>query len=140
MANVLNVKGLDTLQELADASAGLLVTSETDAPFEPVYLGLAGDCEELTEAVMQQLVPEFRAVSMLDRAIAGPDPVDQFFDEPPCEEGDDDKWQNLYDVLTDVLEKPRVFCVGRGPAITVYLVGRTNDGAFVGLKTVKVET
>ena len=119
------------LTELKGASEGFLYPSETDAPIEPFDWGTAG-------------------ASLSDdrvRALAGRKP-----DTPIEEEGLDEflrplladevlagRARGLKEALERSLEGLRVFRIGR-TSIDVFVVGKTEDGGWAGVKTRVVET
>ncbi len=117
---------LDTLRA---ASKGLVFTSETDAPLEPFAWAESG---AFSDSRLRQL--------------AGADPdeaveqttLDRFFHTVPSE--DKKKFQKLAQTLQHQLSDIRVYKVGDEAEQTAYIVGKTNDGRWAGLKTTIVET
>jgi hypothetical protein len=117
---------LDALQK---ASKGLVFTSETDAPLEPF---LWKDGAALTH---EQLL-----------GLAGADPdtpveetsLDSFFRVVPKE--DRPKFEKLTKVLREQLAGVKVYKLGEDAEKPVYVVGKTPDGQWAGLKTTVVET
>ncbi len=117
------------VKELTTASKGLLFPSETDAPFEafawpgaaspPNETAVRANCGAATDAPVEQLT-----LAELTRTI-------------PSENRDD--YAPLFAVLRNKLKGVTVFKVG-AVNIDVYIVGRTADGQYVGVKTQVVET
>jgi hypothetical protein len=117
---------LDTLKQ---ASKGLLFPSESEAPLEPFawkdggaltherLLELAG-AEEGTAVEETDLATLLRAIPPEDKA----------------------KFDKLAKVLQEQLSGIKVYKVGDEAEREVYLVGKTKDGWWAGLKTTVVET
>ena len=103
---------LDALQK---ASKGLRYTSETDAPLQAFVWK---ERKELTGAEEKTLDGFFRAVPSEDKA----------------------KFQKLAQVLREQLSAVKVYKVGEEAEKEVYIVGKTKDGRWAGLKTTVVET
>ncbi|MFM8273113.1 MAG: nuclease A inhibitor family protein [Gemmata sp.] len=116
-------------KDLTTAVQGLLYTSETDAPFEPfAWTGAAGTAVE--DAV--------RANS----GARGDAPIEQqtlaqFARTIPDESRGD--YAPLFALLKNNIKNVTVVRVGE-INIDIYLVGRTADGQFSGVKTKAVET
>jgi histidine triad (HIT) family protein len=103
------------LDALRKASKGLRYTSETDAPLEPLVWP---DAPKLAGAKERTLDSFFHAVPSEDKA----------------------KFQKLADVLKQQLSDIKVYTVGNEAEKQAYIVGKTTDGRWVGLKTTVVET
>lgn len=117
------------LKELKDAAKGLLFPSETDAPIEVfAWPGVAGSPDETTlraNAKVGKGAPIER-VTLADLAKTLPEESrSEFFP--------------LFAILTRQLSDTVVFKVGE-ITIDVYVIGRTTDGQFAGIKTKIVET
>lgn len=117
------------LKELATAVTGLLFPSETDAPLEPfAWPGAAGPPDEgavrANACVATDAPVERVTLAELTRTI----PDDNRGDYGP-----------LFAVLRNRLKNVAVFKVGE-LTIDVYIVGRTTDGQYAGVKTQVVET
>lgn len=127
------------IQSLKAACKGLLYPSETDAPFT-TFTWNKGEAN-LTPAVVRQL------------AQCGPDqPIEEmkladFFCDltaeqdwhGPKEKADVKKFRALEHAIQANLSDACVFRIGR-TKIDVYIVGRTADDAWAGVKTHAVET
>jgi hypothetical protein len=115
---------------LAKASQGLLFPSETDAPLEPFRWANAG--HKLTKDKVRQFAgaPKGAAVeeTTLDDLLASV-PAE---DRPPFDQ--------LAATIQAQLSGVKVYKVGHDPAKQVYVVGKTADGQWAGLKTTVVET
>jgi hypothetical protein len=117
------------LKELKDAAKGLLFPSETDAPIEAfVWPGAASPPDEAAvraNAKVAKGTPvEKTTLPDLTRTI------------PEESRGD---FLPLFGVLAHHLSGTVVFKVGE-VNIDVYIVGRTADGQYAGVKTQVVET
>jgi hypothetical protein len=103
------------LDALRKASKGLRYTSETDAPLQAFVWK---DAKELTGAEETTLDRFFRAVPSEDKA----------------------KFEKLAQVLRQQLSDLKVYKLGEEAEKEVYIVGKTKDGRWAGLKTTVVET
>jgi hypothetical protein len=123
---------------LKQASKGLVYLSETDAPFETFSWGKAGG--DLTPANVRKLA---KAGAKAPVEEVGLDdffkPLTEEHDHSPEEAEDIGKYKILMKVMNDQLTDAAVFKVGK-VNIDVYVVGKTKDGEWVGLKTKAVET
>jgi hypothetical protein len=117
---------LDALQR---ASEGLRYTSETDAGFKP-FVWNNGDA--LTHERLRE-----RAGATPDTAVEETT-LDRFFRAVPSE--DKAKFQKLAQVLKEQLSDIKVYKLGEEAEKEVYIVGKTADGRWAGLKTTVVET
>jgi hypothetical protein len=117
---------LDALQK---ASKGLLFPSETDATIEP-FLWKDGD--RLTH---EQLLKLAKAGSETPVEEAS---LDDFFRVVPKE--DRPKFDKLLKALREQLSGVKVYKLGGEPEKPVYVVGKTQDGQWAGVKTTVVET
>jgi hypothetical protein len=124
---------------LTKASKGLLYPSETDAPFEVfVWHDATGP---LTTAKLLALAKQAPASPVAVTTI------DDFF-APLVAEADwhgreekaiVQKFKQLRQAVEAQLADAKVFRIG-AIEITIYLVGKTRDGDWAGLKTMAVET
>ncbi len=124
---------------LTKASKGLLYPSETDAPFE--VFNWKNGTGALTSAKLLTLAKQ-DAASPVESIT-----VDAFF--APLVGAKDwhgreeksivQKFKELRQAVDAHLTEPKVFRVGE-VEITIYLVGKTQDGDWAGLKTTSVET
>ena len=117
------------LDALARASRGLRYTSETDAGFEP-FAWKDGDA--LTEGRLLHLAGEPAGTAV------EPTSLDDFFRAVPAE--DRAAFQKLAGALRAQLSGVQVYKVGDEAERRVYLVGKSRDGRWAGLRTTVVET
>jgi hypothetical protein len=117
------------LAALAQASKGLRYTSETDAPLEPFAWK---DGDDLTEDRLRQRAGA-EAGTPVERTT-----LDAFFHAVPSE--DRPGFDKLAEVLRAQLSGVQVYKVGDEAERQVYVVGKTRDGRWAGLKTTVVET
>ena len=117
------------LSQLRLAVAGLLYPSESDEPFEVFTLPATEGSSRA--AVAARATANANAMSEQT--------LEAFFGELV----DDDqaiRFESLRKVLESNLSGLGVFRVTRGSEVDVYIVGRALDGAWIGLKTLSVET
>ena len=127
------------LRELAD---GLLFSSEADHPFEAVHVVDDAPDSELTPERVRSLLSlpldtPLQRVSVervLGRHTVFTDPAD----------GEAQALRPRYEAMHTFLEHGlrdvQAFRAGRAPTITVWLLGRADNGDLVGYRTVAVET
>ena len=122
-------KRFPAVDALRKASKGLLMPSESDAPFGAFAWDATG---ELTPDRLLQLahVPKGTAVEEAS--------LDDLFRTVPVEERA--KFQRLRHALEEQLSGVRVYKLGDEAERAVYVVGQTKDGHWAGLKTSVVET
>ena len=125
---------------LKAAAKGVTYESESDEPFEVFQWKAADVGDDLTAAGAAAL-----------GGVAGPAAeltVEQFF-APLVKaqkwHGDAErevvsKYQALAEAVHAHLAESRVYKIGGGPEKTIYVVGRSKTGSWVGLKTTAVET
>jgi Nuclease A inhibitor-like protein len=121
--------GDPVLAALSQAAQGLRYTSETDAPLEPFLWDVKGD---LTEAELHK-----RAGVGTDEPV-GADTLEDFFRAVPPE--DRPQFDKLAATLRAQLSGIKVYRVGGEAEKTAFIVGKTKDGRWAGLKTTVVET
>ena len=111
------------------AAKGLLFPSESDAPLEPF---LWDDGGKLTKDRLRELAgaEEGTAVEELS--------LDNLLATVPGEERP--KFYKLAQAVKQQLSGVKVYKVGDDPETAVYVVGKTEDGKWAGLKTSVVET
>ena len=124
--------------ELKQKTAGLLMMSESDYPFEIVQWNDAADlsAESLRRRVgaasdapiSEQSVDEFFHAALSARA-----------DQPIEAQRTARQYQALVQFLKENLQDLKVYRIGER-AIHIYLIGRTAAGDFVGLSTQLIET
>jgi hypothetical protein len=117
------------VEALRQASKGLLMPSESDAPFEPFQWDDAG---ELTPDQLRKLARAPKGATIEE------DYLDDILDQVPDE--DRARFQKLGQVIGEQLSGVKVYRVGDEPEKAVYIVGKTRDGKRAGLKTTVVET
>lgn len=117
------------LPVLQKATEGLRYTSETDAPLEPF---LWQDGAKLTKKHLLELAGAEAGTRVEE------EPVGFFFQTVPPE--DKAMFEQLAAVLGEQLSGVKVYKVGNQAEKQVYVVGKTSDGKWAGLKTTVVET
>jgi histidine triad (HIT) family protein len=117
---------LDALQK---AAKGLQYTSETEAKLEPF---LWEDGDKLTDDRLLELAGEEEGTAVEQQSL------DDFFHAVPPE--DKEKFSKLAKVLQEQLSGVKVYKVGDEPEKQVYIIGKTTDRKWAGLKTTVVET
>jgi hypothetical protein len=119
-----------TVDALAKASKGLLFPSETDAPLEPFLWEGSGD--KLTKDKVRQLVGAPKGAAIEETTL------DDLLSTVP--EEDRPQFDKLAAAIKQQLSGVKVYKVGDEPEKSVYVVGKTSDGKWAGLKTTVVET
>ncbi|SRR6266542_5244766 len=117
------------LDALKKAVKGLKYTSETEAKLEPF---LWEDGDKRTDQRLLELAGEEKGTAVEQESL------DDFFHAVPPE--DKEKFDKLAKVLQEQLSGVRVYKIGVEADKKVYLVGKTEDGKWAGLKTTVVET
>jgi hypothetical protein len=117
---------LDALQK---AAKGLLFVSETEDRLDPF---LWEDGDKLTDDRLLELAGEEEGTAVEQESL------DDFFHAVPPE--DKDKSQKLAKVLQEQLSGVKIYKVDDEAEKQVYIVGKTTDGKWAGLKTTVVET
>jgi hypothetical protein len=123
------VKKHPAVDALKKASKGLLFPSESEAPLEPF---LWEDGGKLTKDQLRELTgaEEGAAVEELS--------LDDLLQTVPSE--DRPKFDKLASAVKQQVSGVKVYKVGDEPERAVYVVGKTPDGKWAGLKTSVVET
>jgi hypothetical protein len=114
-------------EELTQATKGLLYISETDAELTPVTFA-AG----IIDANLVQKVAGVKTSTKVEESS-----LDEFFRVVPAED------KAKYARLTKVLKRLtgiKVFKLGDEPEKQLFVVGKDEEGAVVGLRTIVVET
>jgi hypothetical protein len=120
------------LTALQKASAGLLYPSDSDEPFEAFSWGKANG--NLAPAVVQKFA------GAGTKGPAQQVTLGDFFKNLTSDDNDDaEKYKALLKVVNEQLAGVKVFRFGDVEA-EIYLVGKTKDGEWAGLKTKAVET
>ena len=115
---------------LAKASQGLLFPSETDAPLEPFLWEGAGD--KLTKDKVRQLAGAEKGAAVEETTL------DDLLSTVP--EEDRPQFDKLAGAIKGQLSGVKVYKVGDEPERQVYVVGKTSDGKWAGLKATVVQT
>jgi hypothetical protein len=118
---------VDALQK---ASKGLSMPSESDAPFEAFLWDTAADMLSQDKVV--------KLAGAVEGSSVEEDTLDGLFRTVPNE--DKAKFQKLAEAIKQQLSGVKVYKVGDEAEREVYIVGRTMDGKWAGLKTSVVET
>lgn len=126
------------VKELKELTEGLLFMSESDYPFEIVYL------EGKTELSQQQL--RELAGTAADAPVETRT-VEEFFraamSEPEWKKGQDlalaRRYQSIVRLLKESLAELRVYRIG-AIDIPVFILGKSSEGNWMGLSTRVVET
>jgi hypothetical protein len=117
------------VESLRKASQGLLMPSESDAPFEAFQWDDPG---ELTPDRLRKLARAPKGATVEE------DSLDDILGQVPDE--DRAKFQNLGQAIQEQLSGVKVYRVGDEPEKAVYIVGKTKEGKWAGFKTTVVET
>jgi hypothetical protein len=118
------------VEALAKASKGLLFPSETDAPLEPFLWENAGD--KLTKDRVKQLAGAAKGAAVEETTL------DDLLATVP--EEDRPQFDKLAAAIKGQLSGVKVYKVGDEAEKQAYVVGKTSDGQWAGLKTTVVET
>ena len=133
----MNLEQLET--ELKQAVNGLLMRSETDEPFE-FYYDEEHAGSKLNEETVRKLagMPAQYPMKVVD--------LDEFLrsqvrpaEETPDELARAERFRQLQAKLHELLPDVKVYRIGE-TRITAFILGTTQAGEIVGLKTVQVET
>ena len=128
----------DLIPELEAACKDLLWRSEADYPFEVAAVPIT----KAPPSINMQLLatyPDDTPVAIVS--------LEKFFAQSIVERSWFDahelslvkRYRNLWDLLETILETPQVYRIG-SVEIDVYLLGKTEDGQVIGVKTKVVET
>ena len=118
------------VEALQKAAKGLLFPSESEAKLEPFLWKDGGD--KLTDAHLLELSGAEEDTPVAEETL------DSFFRVVPKE--DRPKFDKLAQTLQAQLSDVKVYKVGAEAEKEVYIVGKTADGQWAGLKTSVVET
>jgi hypothetical protein len=126
-------------KELMEVSEGLLMLSETDAPFEFYYHQKPEDKFDEDIVVEWDGKPGGTAVQVLT--------LGDFFNrmKNPHKDADEtqkknaERFKKLEAKLNELLEDVKVYKLSE-ITLPVYIIGRTKSGDYAGLKTLVVET
>ncbi|RIJ41702.1 nuclease A inhibitor family protein [Pontibacter oryzae] len=127
-------------KELMQASEGLLMQSETDAPFE-FYYHEKPESEPFTEDTIVEwdgkpggAKVEIVAVEEFLKNMTHPDS-----DAAQEQHENAERFRLLQVKLKELLQDVKVFKISQ-VSMPVYLIGKTENGDYAGLKTLVVET
>ena len=130
----------DFLAKVKLASEGLYMVSETDAPFEPIDLGVQPK-EEFNQQHLLNLLskPEDATVEVqeVDYFLRNMTKAREGAREEKLEEVK--RFQHLQQLLIEQLNDVKVYRVGK-IQVDTFILGWTSEGHVVGLKTFQVET
>lgn len=115
------------MDALRQASKGLMMPSESDAPFDVVQLD--GDP---SPAKLRQVAGAAKDAAIEETSL------DELFRTVPSE--DKGKFQKLRQVIETQLSGVKVYTVGNEAERQILIVGKSPDGLWAGLKTSVVET
>jgi hypothetical protein len=124
------VKKQPAVDALEKASKGLLFPSESEAPLKPFVWKGTGD--NLTPDRVRELAGAAKGVSVEQTSL------DELFATVPTE--DRPQFDKLAAAIKGQLSGVKVYKVGDEAERQVYVVGKTADGQWAGLKTTVVET
>jgi hypothetical protein len=119
-----------TVEALRKAARGLLLPSETDAPLKPFLWEGAGG--KLSKDRVRELAGAEEGASVEETSL------DDLFQAVPDE--DRPQFEKLAEAIRGQLSGVKVYKVGDEAEREVYIVGKTSDGQWAGLKTRVVET
>jgi hypothetical protein len=123
----LMAKQNDALDALRQASKGLKMPSESDAPFEVVRV--EGEPTPVSLRTLARAPKD---------AVVEEGTLDTLFGTVPSE--DRAKFQKLRQAIESQLSGVTVYKIGDEAERQVFIVGKTSDGQWAGLKTTVVET
>ena len=118
------------VEALRRAARGLLLPSETDAPLKPFLWEGAGG--KLSKDRVRDLAGAGGDTPVEETSL------DDLFEAVPDE--DRPQFEKLAEAIRQQLSGVKVYKLGDGPEREVYVVGKTSDGQWAGLKTRVVET
>ena len=118
------------LDALKQAAKGLQYTSETEAPLEAFLW--EDTSAKLTNQRLLALAGEEEGTAVEQESL------DDFFHAVPPE--DKEKFDKLAKVIEEQLSGVKVYKVGDEAEKRAYIVGKTKDGKWSGLKATVVET
>ena len=118
------------VEALRKAARGLLLPSEEDAPLKPFLWEGAGD--KLSKDRVRELAGAGGDAPVEETSL------DDLFEAVP--EEDRPQFEELAEAIRQQLAGVKVYKVGDGAEREVYVVGKTSDGQWAGLKTRVVET
>ena len=126
------------LTALQEATEGLLYQSESDEPFEVVFWkgGAVFDSQRLLARSGRAANSPIEIITLSDFFKDLTKEKDWHGEE---EKADVRKFQKLFQVVCENLSSPLVFRVGK-TEVDIFIVGKTKNGDWAGVKTRAVET
>ena len=127
----------ELVNQLSQASEGLLWQSESDYPFKTIYIENVDDIEEKLLEVTNSIGHTMLQVRELDKFFQGvTEEKDWYNDEEMAE---CKRYQELVKLLKTHLRDIKVYRVGE-VEVSCYILGKTENNAIAGLSTISVET
>lgn len=127
----------ELIEQLSQASEGLLWSSESDYPFETVCLKKVDDINakllELTGCNIDTKIE----VREFDKFFSSATTERDWYEEEEMTQCK--RYRALVDLLSTHLTDIRVYRVGE-VEVNCYILGQTESGAIAGLSTISVET
>jgi Nuclease A inhibitor-like protein len=123
------VKQQSVVDALRKAAKGLLFPSESEAPLEPFVWDDGG---KLTKDRLRELAGAEEGAAVEESSL------DELLRTVPSE--DRARFDKLAEAIKQQVSGMKVYKVGDEPEKAVYIVGKTPDGKWAGLKTSVVET
>ena len=132
-----SMNDLELIDQLSQASEGLLWQSESDYPFKTIYIENVDDIEEKLLEVTNSIGHTMLQVKELDSFFKRvTEEKDWYNDEEMAE---CKRYQELVKLLKTHLRDIKVYRVGE-VEVSCYILGKTESGAIAGLSTISVET
>jgi len=117
------------LAALQKAAKGLIYTSETDAPLEAFFWQ---DSKPLTRKHLLELAGAEAGTAVEEETL------DDFLYAVPPE--DKPAFDKLAETIKEQVSEVKVYKIGDEAEKQAYIVGKTSEGQWAGLKTTVVET
>ncbi len=119
----------EILAQLKEKTEGLYFLSESDYPFETLQWG----SQDITDDFLRNLPAENSQAAVEEASF------EDFYQKYAVTLQQADSYRPAFDVLRNNLTDLRVYRVGR-VNIGVYMVGKSDEGNWLGLSTRSVET
>jgi hypothetical protein len=127
------------LDEIADASEGLLFPSETDAPVRPFLWRKSTPFSSAALRAAQGYDDDTTITELEAEQFFGP--ATRSYDwHSEAEQERVQQFRALLKLLKARLRDLKAYKVGASGTIDVFVVGQADDGSFVGISTQVVET
>ncbi len=131
------MKDSELINQLSQASEGLLWLSESDYPFETIYwkdvIDIEAKLREVTDCSPDTPI-EVRELESFFWRVTEDDDWDEEEDMLICK-----RYRELVNLLQIHLRDIKVYRVGE-IEVNCYILGRTKSGNIIGLSTISVET